>query len=113
MIELPVKITGMIVTLGMGLFLTAVVLLVIVPIMQAMMDKRKIGWPPIAPIMENLGVAMAIAGLTFRVTEVAAIGVGLALLGAWYGYGKAETHFHPVFEKVMAVAGVVCVGTLA
>lgn len=113
MITLPAKVTGMIVTLGMGLFLTAVVLLCIVPLIQAMVEKRKPGLLPLPPILENLGVAVALAGLTFRVTEVTAVGVGLALLGAWYGLGRTEAQIHPVFEKVTAVAGVICVGTLA
>jgi hypothetical protein len=47
------------------------------------------------------------------VTEVAAVGVGLALLGAWYGLGRRQTQIHPIFEKITAVTGVVCVGTLA
>ena len=113
MIELPAQITGILVTLGMGLFVTAVAMLCIVPIIQALVEKRRIAWPPLSPILENLGVAVAIWGLTFRETEMAAIGVGLALLGAWYGYGKAVSHVHPVFEKVTAVVGVICVGALA
>lgn len=113
MITLPAKITGMIVTLGMGFFLTAVVLLCFLPLAQAMLEKRRPALPPLPPILENLGVAVALAGLTFRVTEVAAVGVGLALLGAWYGFGRKEAQVHPIFEKVAAAAGVICVGTLA
>lgn len=113
MIILPAKITGMIVTVGMGFFLAAVVLLCIVPLTQGLVEKRRLELPPLGPILENLGVALALAGLTFRVTEVAAVGVGLALLGAWYGLGKDKTQIHPVFEKVTAVAGIIAVGTLA
>ena len=84
MIPIPAKITGMIVTVSMALFLTGVVMLCIVPLIQAMVEKRRPEWPALPPVMEYLGVAMALAGLTFRVTEFAAVGVGLALLGAWF-----------------------------
>lgn len=113
MILLSAKITGMIVTVSMGLFLTAVALLCIVPLVQALAEKRKMEMPPLPPVLENLGVAMALAGLTARVTEVTAVGVGLALLGAWYGSAKLASHIHPVFEKVASVVGVVAVGALA
>ncbi|MCK4869344.1 MAG: hypothetical protein KAT39_14925, partial [Alphaproteobacteria bacterium] len=86
MIPLTAKITGMVVTLSMGLFLTAVAVLCVLPVMQAIMERHRPEMPSLPPIMENLGIALAFAGLTFRVTEFAAIGVGLALLGAWYGY---------------------------
>jgi hypothetical protein len=44
----------------------------------------------------------------------AAVGVGLALLGAWYGYSGGSSHkIHPIFDKVTAVTGVISVGVLA
>ncbi|MCK5274174.1 MAG: hypothetical protein KAR37_05975 [Alphaproteobacteria bacterium] len=114
MIPLTAKITGMVVTLSMGLFLSAVAVLCVLPVMQAIMERRRPEMPSLPPIMENLGIAMAFAGLTFRVTEFTAIGVGLALLGAWYGYSKgASRKIHPIFDKVSAVSGVICVGVLA
>jgi hypothetical protein len=70
--------------------------------------------PALSPIMENLGIAIALAGLTFRVTEFAAVGVSLALLGAWHGYSKGASHkIHPIFDKVVAVVGVIGIGVLA
>jgi len=114
MIPISAKITGMIVTMSMGLFLTAVAVLCVVPLVQALMERRRPEMPAIAPIMENLGIALALAGLTFRVTEVAAIGVGLALLGAWYGYSRGGSlRIHPVFDKAAAITGVIGVGVLA
>lgn len=113
MIALPAKITGMIVTIGMGLFLTAVVVLCIVPLVQAIVEKRKPELPPLPPVLENLGIAIAFAGLTFRVTEFAAMGVGLCLLGFWYGSSKSVGRIHPLFEKITAIVGVISIGVLA
>jgi len=114
MIPLSAKVTGMIVTLSMGVFLAAVAVLCVAPLVQAIIEKRRPAIPPLPPIMENLGIFIALAGLTFRVTEFAAIGVGLALLGAWYGYSKGAIHkIHPIFDKVSAVTGVIGVGVLA
>lgn len=113
MISLSAQITGIIVTVSMGLFLTAVALLCIVPLFQALAEKRKVEMPPLPPILENLGIAVALAGLTSSVTEITAVGVGLALLGAWYGSAKLASQIHPVFEKVASVSGVVAVGALA
>ncbi len=113
MITIPAKITGMIVTVSMALFLTAVVLLLIVPLIQAIVEKRPPKLPALPPVMENLGIAIALAGLTFRVTEFAAVGVGLMLLGAWFGWSKNDSQLHPLFEKVALVVGVIGVGTLA
>lgn len=113
MIFIPAKITGIIVTVSMGLFLAAVAVLFIVPLIQALVEKRRPAMPALPPVMENLGIAIALAGLTFRQTEFAAIGVGLALLGAWFGRSKKGRHFHPVFEKIALVVGVIGVGTLA
>lgn len=112
MILLPAKITGIIVTVGMGMFLAAVAALCIVPLVQALVEWRKPDLPALPPIMENLGIALALAGLTFRVTEFAAVGVGLCLLGMWYGSRKSPI-IHPVFEKVSAVVGVISIGVLA
>lgn len=114
MIPLTAKITGFVVTLSMGLFLTAVAVLCVVPLIQAIVEKRRPELPPLPPVMENLGIFIALAGLTVQVTEFAAVGVGLALLGAWFGYSKGASHkIHPIFDKISAVAGVIGVGVLA
>lgn len=120
MIPLSAKITGLIVTTSMGLFLTAVAILFIVPLVQAIVEQRRPDAPDLAAVFENLGIALAIGGFAFRVTEAAAIGVGLALLGAALGYarrhsvagGKAGNGLHPFLEKAMLVCGVLCLGAL-
>ncbi|MDH5409869.1 MAG: hypothetical protein OEY16_00665 [Alphaproteobacteria bacterium] len=113
MVPLSAQITGMIVTVSMGVFLAAVAVLCIVPPLQAFVEKRKPELPSLPPVIENLGIAMAFGGLTFRVTEFTAVGVGLALLGAWYGASRSAALIHPVFEKVAAIFGVIGVGALA
>lgn len=113
MITLPVKITGMFVTLSLGMFMTAIVLLCFLPLVQALMERRKPSMPPFPPILENLGLAVALAGLTFRVHEAAAIGLGLAFIGNIYGNSKATRYIHPVIEKTVVICGVIGVGALA
>jgi len=120
MITLSAKITGLIVTASMGLFLTAVAVLFIVPLVQAIVERRRPDPPDLAAVFENLGIALAIGGFAFRVTEASAIGVGLALLGAVLGYarrtsevrGKAGNGLHPALQKAMLVCGVLCLGVL-
>jgi hypothetical protein len=113
MITLPVQITGVIVTIGMGFFLTAVAMLCIVPLVEAVVEKRMPDMPKLPPVMENLGIAIALGGLTFRMTDITAVGVGLAVIGVISGIGKPAHQIHPVFEKATAVIGVVSVGVLA
>jgi len=120
MISLSAKITGMIVTASLGLFLAAVAVLFIVPIVQAVVEQRRPDPPDLAAVFENLGIALAIGGFAFRTTEAAAIGVGLALLGAVFAYarkrsaagGKTGNGLHPFLEKTMLVFGVLCLGAL-
>jgi len=120
MISLSAKITGLIVTASMGLFLTAVAVLFIVPIVQAIVERRRPAPPDLAAVFENLGIALAIGGFAFRTSEAAAVGVGLALLGAVFGYarrrseagGKAGDALHPFLQKAMLVSGVLCLGAL-
>ena len=120
MISLSAKITGLIVTTSMGLFLTAVAILCVLPIIQASVERRRPELPDLPAVFENLGIAIAIGGFTFRVSEAAAIGVALALLGAVYGAtrktggkGKdAALGLHPILEKTMLVGGVLSLGVL-
>lgn len=120
MIDLSAKITGLIVTTSMGLFLTAVAILCVLPLIQATVDRCRPELPDLPAVCENLGIALAIGGFTFRVTEAAAIGVALALLGAVYGFTRktgnkskeAATGLHPILEKVMLVCGVLSLGVL-
>lgn len=120
MISLSAKITGLIVTASLGLFLTAVAILCVLPIIQAAVERRRPELPDLPAVFENLGIALAIAGFTFRVSEAAAIGVALTLLGAVYGYtrktnkktGDAAVGLHPILQKAMLVCGVLSVGVL-
>ena len=121
MISLSAKITGLIVTTSMGLFLTAVAILCVVPLVQAIVERQRPRLPDLPAILENLGIALAIGGFAFRATETAAIGVGLALLGAVYGATRhrsrkgardAANGLHPFLQKAMLVCGVVSLGVL-
>ncbi len=119
-ISLSTKITALIVTASMGLFLTAVAILCILPLIQASVERRRPELPDLPAVCENLGIALAIGGFTFQVTEAAAIGVALTLLGAVYGATRktrektrdAATGLHPILEKVMLVGGVMSLGAL-
>jgi hypothetical protein len=120
MISLSAKITGLIVTTSMGLFLTAVAILCVLPIIQAAVERRRPELPDLPAVIENLGIALAIGGFTFRVTEAAAIGVALTLLGAVYGSTRktgektrgAAVGLHPILQKAMLVCGVLSLGVL-
>lgn len=120
MITLPAKITGLIVTAGMGMFFAAVAILCVVPLIQAIVERRMPAMPNLPALFENLGIALAIAGFTFRATDVAALGVGLALFGAVRGYrrrgndeGKnADNELHPFLHKAILFCGVLSVGAL-
>lgn len=120
MITLSAKITGLIVTASMAMFLTAVAILCVVPLMQAIVERRRPDLPDLPAIFENLGIAVAIGGFAFRATEGAAIGVAMALLGAALGAGRrtrkqsadSPGSLHPFLQKAMLVCGVVSLGAL-
>ena len=119
-IDLSAKITGLFVTTSMGLFLTAVAILCIVPLLRAIVEQRRPDLPDVPAICENLGIALAIGGFTFRATEAAAFGVALALLGAALaatGKGRPARQdpaasLHPLLQKAMLACGVVSLGVL-
>jgi hypothetical protein len=120
MINLSVKLTSVIVTTSMGLFLAAVAILCILPLIQASVERRPPELPDLPAVFENLGIALAIGGFTFQVTEAAAVGVTLTLLGAVYGTVRKKTGksgdtvagLHPILEKAMLVGGVLSLGAL-
>ena len=120
MIDLSAKLTGIIVTTSMGLFLTSVAILCVVPLVQAAVEGRCPVTPNLPAIVENLGLALAIGGVTFRVTEVSAIGIGLAFGGLGLSYfsrpGNRErastTDLHPLMHKATLVCGVIGMGAL-
>lgn len=120
MITLSAKITGLIVTASMALFLTGVAILFVVPLLQAIVERRRPDPPDLPAVFENLGIALAIGGFAFRMTEAAAIGVALALLGAALVHlrkaGAASRSpgngLHPLLQKTMLVCGVLCLGVL-
>ncbi len=120
MITLSAKITGLIVTTSMALFLTAVAILCVVPVVQAIVERRRPDLPDLPAIFENLGIAVAIGGFAFRATDAAAIGVALALLGAALGAGRragkpaaeSPAFLHPFLQKAMLACGVISLGAL-
>jgi hypothetical protein len=122
MITLSAKITGLIVTTSMALFMTAVAILCVIPLIQAIVERRRPQMPNLSAVLENLGVAIAIAGFAFRTTDTAAVGVGLILIGAVYGYRQKKAKnaedednkhdLHPLLHKVILVCGVLSVGAL-
>lgn len=120
MITLSAQITGLIVTTSMGLFLAGVAILCVLPLIQAVVERRRPDLPDLPAVFENLGIALAMAGFTFRVTEIAAAGVVLALVGAAYGAvrkvgggrGGESAALHPLLEKAMLVCGLVSLGVL-
>jgi len=118
MISLSAKITGLIVTTSMALFMTAVAILCVVPLIQAAVERKRPNMPNLSAVFENLGMAVAIAGFAYRETDVAAAGVGLILIGAAYGYrqrkaGKAkDNELHPLLHKAILICGVLSVGVL-
>ena len=52
MIPLTAKIAGMVVTMSMGFFLSAVAVLCVVPVIQAITERRRPEFPPLPPVME-------------------------------------------------------------
>ena len=89
-------------------------------IVQAADEGRWPVTPNMPAIIENLGLALAIGGFTFRVTGVSAIGVGLAIAGVWMGYfhrgshahGPSGNDLHPLLQKATLIVGVIGVGAL-
>lgn len=112
MIPLSVQFTAVIVTLGMGLFFAAVSVLCVVPIYEALIEKRRPQLPDLPAAFENLGVALAIGGLAFRETELAAIGLGLAVLGAVLGAGRKAAALPRPVETGLMVSGLVCLSVI-
>ena len=118
MISLSAKITGLIVTTSMGLFLTAVAILCVLPIIEAVAERRRPELPNLPAVIENTGIALAIGGFAFRVSEAAAIGVALTLIGAFYGATAKSNEksrgaafgLHPILQKAMLVCGVLSLG---
>jgi len=108
MIPLSVQFTAMIVTLGMGLFFAVVSLLCVVPLYEALIEKRRPRLPNLDAAFENLGIALALGGLAFRETEVAAVGLGLAILGAVLGARRTRPALPRKVETGLMVAGLIC-----
>ncbi|HEM45580.1 MAG TPA: hypothetical protein ENO23_00880, partial [Alphaproteobacteria bacterium] len=81
MIPLSAQLTALIVTISMGFFFAVVSALCVVPLYEALIERRRPNLPNLPATFENLGLALAIGGLTYRATGVAAVGIGLAVLG--------------------------------
>lgn len=112
MIPLSVQLTAVIVTLSMGLFFAVVSVLCVVPIYEALIEKRRPQLPNLHAAFENLGIALAIGGLAFRETEVAAIGLGLAVLGAVLGAGRRNAPLPRMVESGLMISGLVCLSVI-
>lgn len=112
MIPLSVQFTAVIVTLSMGLFFTVVSVLCVVPIYEALIEKRRPQLPNLPAASENLGIALAIGGLAFRETELAAVGLGLALLGWFLGTGRPVPALPRLVESGLMVSGLVCLSVI-
>lgn len=118
MISLSAMITGVLVTASMGLFLAAVTLVCVLPMLEAIIVGRKPDMPDLPAILENLGIALAFAGFTFRITALAATGAALALLGAGSAYvwrgrqAGAGRALHPVLHKAALGCGLLGLGAL-
>lgn len=111
MINFATNITSVIVVIGMGFYLAAVSYLCVVPLMEALIERKRPSMPNMPAVSENIGVAIAIAGFTYQETNIAALGVGLTLLGGVLGLGKAPS-LHPALSGPLAATGLLCVGTL-
>ena len=68
MIDFSTSITSVIVVISMGFYLAAVSYLCIVPLMEALVERKKPTMPNIAAVSENAGIALAIAGFTYQDT---------------------------------------------
>lgn len=112
MFPLSTKITAVAVTTSMGLFLAAVAILLVVPLVQAVVEGRRPKLPELPQVLENLGIAVAIGGFTIGVTKVAAAGIAMMLAGAVLGYGRKAEGLHPTLRKMILICGVIGVGTL-
>jgi len=112
-ISLSAQLTAVVVTFAMALFLSAVVILSVIPVLEALIGRRKITIPDLPATFENLGIALALVGFTARATEVSAIGVGLVFLGACLAARRVRAPLHPVLEKSLLVSGIVSLGVLA
>lgn len=113
MIPLSVQFTALIVTLSMGLFFAVVSLLCVVPLYEALIEKRKPRLPNLDAAFENFGIALAIGGLAFRATEVAAIGLGLSILGAVLCARRKQPALPRPVEIGLMVSGLVCLSVIA
>ncbi len=111
MLNFSTNITSVIVVISMGFYLAAVSYLCIVPLMEALVERRKPSMPNMPAVSENIGIAIAIAGFTYHDTNIAALGVGLTLLGGVLGFRDAPS-LHPALSGPLAAMGLICVGTL-
>lgn len=113
MIPLSAQLTALIVTLSMGFFFAVASALCIVPIYEALIEKRRPHLPGLPAAFENLGIAVAIGGLALRETEVAAVGLGLALLGTALAAGRRAPALPRLVESGLMVSGLVCLSVIA
>ncbi len=112
MIPLSAQITAMIVTVSMGLCFSAVAILCVVPIYEAIVERRRPVLPDIPATLENLGIALALGGLTYRETGVAALGLAFAVLGTLLAAGTTSRALPRAFQAPLLICAIVSLGVL-
>lgn len=111
MVNLPTNITSVIVVISVGFYLAVIGYLVVIPIIDAVLSRSRPQHLDLRTACENAGIALAILGFSTGSTMVAAIGVGMTLLGAVLCFGRSPD-LHPVLQVPVAILGILCVGTL-
>ena len=111
MFNLSTNITSMVVVISMGFYLAAVSYLCVVPLMEALVERKRPTIPNMPAVSENIGIAVAIAGFTYQDTKIAGLGVALMLVGGVLGIGKTPS-LHPALSGPLTASGVICVGVL-
>lgn len=112
MVDLPANLTSVLVVVSMGFYLAAISYLSIVPLIEALIERRRPTKLNIPALMENGGVAIAIAGFTVQDTGYAALGVVLTLSGALLGAKRNSNILHPALHMPLVVMGIICLGAL-
>ncbi len=111
MVNLPTNITSVIIVISVGFYLAMICYMAIVPVIEAVIGRQRPRLPDLPDVCENAGIVLAIFGFATQNTMLAALGVGMTLLGAVLGSGRSPD-LHPALQLPVAILGIVCVGTL-
>lgn len=112
MIPLSAQLTALIVTISMGFFFAVVSALCVVPLYEALIERRRPNLPNLPATFENLGLALAIGGLTYRATGVAAVGIGLAVLGTLLRVRWRSPGLPRMIETGLMISGLVSLSVI-